>query len=89
MPSRRRDPAARAAWSPAVLSSHAGDGCRFVQEHETIQIQRGLAHKPGFTRRSYVVSVLLQCVQRPFLRVIRCRAKKRDRELVLTATPFA
>jgi hypothetical protein len=50
-------------------------------------MQSGLALKPSLTRRSYVVSLLLRCVQRPLLRVIRCRAKKRDRERVLTATP--
>ena len=85
----RRDPAARAARSPAIAADHAGGRCRLVQEHEALGIQFGLARKPSFTRRSYVVSLLLSCVQRPSLRVIRCRAKKRDRELVLTATPCA
>ena len=87
MTGRRGDPAALAARCPAVASNHAGVGRRLVQEHETIRIKRGLRLKPSFTRGSYVFSLLLSCVQRPFLRVIRWRAKKRDRLLVLTATP--
>ena len=73
----------------AIAADHAGGGCRLAEEHETIRIEVVLALKPSFTRRSYVFSILLSCVQRPFLRVIRCRAKKRDRLLVLTAIPRA
>lgn len=87
MTSGRRDPAALAAQSPAIAADHAGVGRRLVQEHETVRIELGLRLEPSLTRRSYVLALLLSCVQSPFLRVIRCRAKKRDRELVLTATP--
>ena len=87
MTGRRGDAAALAAWSPAIAAHHAGVGRRLIQEHETIRIKLGLTGKPSFTRRFYVLARLLSCVQRPFFRVIRCRAKKRDRLLVLIATP--
>ena len=87
MTSRRGDAAALTAWRPAVAASHAGGGSGLVQEHEAIWIEIELTCKPGLAGRSYVLSLLLSCVHRPFFRVIRCRAKKRDRLLVLTATP--
>jgi hypothetical protein len=89
MPGRCRDPAACPARGPAVATDHAGAGRRLVQEHQPLGIEVRLSLKPSLARSSYVFSLLLSCVQRPFLRVIRCRAKKRDRLLVLIATPWS
>jgi hypothetical protein len=48
-----------------------------------------LACKPGLAGRSYVLPLLLSRVRRPFLRLMRWRAKKRERLLVLIPIPRA
>lgn len=52
-----------------------------------LRIEVELTLEPRLARLRYVLTVLLGGVERPFLRVMRWRARKRDRLLVLEVTP--
>ena len=87
MPVRHGDPAALAARSTTIAACHLGRSGRLVEEDQAIRIEIGLTLEPVFARGLHIRPLLLGRVDSPFLRVMRCRAKKRDRLLVLARTP--
>ncbi len=87
VPVRDCKPAALAPRSPTVAACHVdGRGC-LVEEDQPVGIEGVLVLEPSLAGRPYVLARLLGGVDRPFLRVMPCRAKKRDRLLVLVCTP--
>lgn len=70
-----------AAWLIRERGVSVAQAARALNVHETV-----LHREPRLTRRLHFGPLLLSRVQRPFLRVIPWRAKKRDRPLVLVCT---
>ncbi len=87
MPVRDSNPAALPARRAPIAASHGRGRGGLVQEDEPVRVEVGLSVKPALTRLSYVLSLLLGCVRCPIFRVMPCRAKKRDRLLVLDLMP--
>ena len=87
VPVRDSDPTALAARGAPIAASHSRGRGGLVQEDEPVWVEVRLSVKPALTRLSYILSLLLSCVGCPFFRVMPCRAKKRDRLLVLVSTP--
>ena len=86
MPERHGQAAALAAGRPPVAAGHGG-GRGLVEEDEPIRVKVWLAVEPGLAGGHYVRPVLLGGVDRPLLRVMAWRAKKRDSPLVLVRRP--
>ena len=87
MPVRDGEAAALAPRGPTVAARHVGGCGGLVEEDQSVGIEGVLVREPRLTGRPYVLARLLGGVDRPFLRVMPCRAKKRDRLLVLVCTP--
>ena len=84
---RNCDTAALPARRPPVAPHHVGGGCGLVQEHDAVRIEVELALEPPLARLHHVWAVLLSRVERPFLRLMPWRLKKRDSPLKLTVAP--
>jgi hypothetical protein len=58
-------------------AGHVGFGPGLVDENQTVWIYIGLALEPFPTPLQDIRTILFRCVRRLFLRVMRCRRKKR------------
>ncbi len=68
------------------MADHLRHGGHLVKENQAIWIKVGLAIEPVLARGPHIRPLLLGRVDSPFLRVIPCRVKKRDKLLVLART---
>ena len=84
---RDSQPAALASRSPTVAACHVGGRGSLVEEDQPVGIEGVLVLEPSLAGCPYVLARLLGGVDRPFLRVMPRRAKKRDRLLVLVCRP--
>ncbi len=80
-------PAALAARCPPVATGHVGGGRGLVEEHQTVQVEGIVVREPVLPGGLQVGPLLIGRVLCPLLQVMPCRAKKRDRPLVLVSTP--
>lgn len=87
VPLQHGNPAALAAQRPSVATDHVRRGSSLVEEHRTVGVEGVLAREPVLLCGLHVRPLLLDRVERPLLRVMRWRAKKRDNPLVLVVTP--
>ena len=87
MPVRDGEATALAPRGPTIAARHVGGRCRLVEEDQPVGIEGVLVLEPRLASGPYVLARLLGGVERPVLRVMPCRAKKRDRLLVLVCTP--
>ena len=87
MPVRDGEPATLAPPSPTVAARHVGGRGRLVEEDQPVGIEGVLVLEPRLASGPYVLALLLSRMDRPFLWVMPCRAKKRDKLLVLVCTP--
>ena len=87
MPLRDGEAAALAPQGPTVAARHVGGRGGLVEEDQPVGIEGVLVLEPRLASGPYVFARLLGGVDRPFLRVMPCRAKKRDKLLVLVCTP--
>ena len=87
VPVRDCKPAALAPRSPTVAACHVDGRGGLVEEDQPVGIEGVRILEPSVAGRPYVLARLLGSVDRPFLRVMPCRAKKRDRLLVLVCRP--
>jgi hypothetical protein len=74
---RHTDAQALAAPGTAMGAGHVGLRPGLVDEHQALGVEVGLGIEPGLPPRQDVGTILLAGVRGLFLRVIRCRAKKR------------
>ena len=70
-----------------MTADHVGGGRRLVEKDEAVGIEIGLGVEPGEARLLHVRAFLIGCVDRPFLRVMPRRTKKRARPLMPVCTP--
>ena len=87
VPVRDCKPAALAPRSPTVAACHVGGRGSLVEDDQPVGVEGVLVLEPRLAGCPYVLARLLGGVDRPFLRVMPCRAKKRDRLLVLVCRP--
>lgn len=87
VPVRDSQPAALASRSPTVAACHVGGRGSLVEENQPVGIEGVLVLEPSLAGCPYVLARLLGGGDRPFLRVMPRRAKKRDRLLVLVCRP--
>ncbi len=87
MPVRDSEAAARAARGSTVAARHVGGRSRLVEEDQPVGTRASWFSNHASRAGPYVFARLLGRVDRPFLRVMPCRAKKRDRLLVLVCRP--
>ena len=66
-----------AARTAAIAPGHVGAGPAFIDEHQPVGVEVDLSLEPRPALLQDIRAVLLGGMRRLFLRVSRCRAKKR------------